>query len=334
MAHLYPVPHWRHVYRALLRESGYLPDPIARPYMHNYVRLSYRENWPKIIPNSAASPYGQIHLERKARKLLSLLTRANEGYLKPLERVLMLSYGRAGVQRRNLLEPLLGLPEQIQKAKRPYPADYSRIVLARPAEWEPLPTLQALIDSQVQRRELKQLGLTERIKETKPEYPGTNVWGQEASPKKLNAVKRKWFMALVDNLLPPLPEDQWNTLSGLVIGTEPWTEPQRRPRRALDEWSRSALDAEFLVFGPKKGETFEKFAKGRPHHIKRKLMQNLWDKVCTATPRMHWDGNKGQWLVQWGSPKVEAPIYRTLDPGMEDALFGGVDAKTGQLLKT
>lgn len=323
------VPHWKHVYRSLLRESSYLPDPISREYMRKYVRFQYRYYWPKVIPNSVVAPFGQINLEARGRKLLSLLTRANEGYLKPLERVLMLSYGRTGKRRHVLLRPLLGLGTSSSNDGCTIPASQRKTF----EPWTFPPGLDTLVKDQVKQIGVRSVGVRPLIKQATFKPPEKNSWGRPLSPSRIFARRRKWYLSTIDRVLPPLPDRDWNVLSGLMTGVEPWSEPQRRKRPVSDEGPQNALTAEFLIYGPKKGQTFEAFARGRPHHITLKLMRGLWGKVCEVTPRMTIHPDENLWDIKWGRPTEKPLPYRTLDPELGLALFEGVDLKTGEIPK-
>ncbi|EDN07456.1 hypothetical protein I7I51_03276 [Histoplasma capsulatum] len=320
------TPHWRHVYRALLRESDYLPDPIARQYMSSHVRESYRAYWPRVIPNSYTGPNGQFYLERRARKLLSILSRANEGYMKPLERVLMLSYGRIGRRRHVLARPFF-VPNS-SGDKTPF-----RFILPPtcPPSWEPIPSLSALMKSQMENRHLSNIDATPVIREIP--QPKKSIWNGHVSKRKVQKATEKWYNMVIKSVLPPIPDQEWNTLHGLVAGKEPWSLPKRRKRLDTNH-KRSDLDAEFLVFGPQKDRTFEAYVHGRPHKITRKLMTPMWERVLLATPRMTQIPETKDWIVRWGEPVV-SPIFRTLDPelGINSLLFDGVDRINGALLK-
>ncbi|PGG97381.1 hypothetical protein GX51_07351 [Blastomyces parvus] len=320
------TPHWRHVYRALLRQSSYLPDPIARQYMSSHVRESYRSYQPRVIPNSYTGPNGQFYLERRARKLLSILSRANDGYVKPLERVLMLSYGRVGRRRHVLARPFL-VPNS-SADKIPF-----RFILPPtcPPDWEPIPSLAALLKSQMQNRHLSAINATPAIHE-RPQ-PKKSIWDGHVSKRKVRKATEKWYDMVIKSFLPPLPDQEWNTLHGLAVGKEPWSLPKRRKRLDTND-TKSALDAEFLVFGPQKNHTFEAYTDGRPHKITRKLMTSIWDRVLLATPLMTQDPETKSWTVRWGKPVKQPPIFRTLDPelAINSLLFAGVDSTTGALL--
>src|SRR5262249_20872833 len=113
-----------HIYRALLRECTYLPDPIARDYLRKHVISSFRAYIPSRPPKPPNAKPNLLTPERKTRALrrarhgLYTLQRANVGHTKSLLRVLCLSYGQTGARRHELLKPLLSLlPEELAAAK-------------------------------------------------------------------------------------------------------------------------------------------------------------------------------------------------------------------------
>lgn len=380
------TPPWPHVYRGLLRETGYLPDPIARAYIGQYVRSSYRKLAPYAIeplpespsvpkppqpalearsPEKSPTPTGinrtqppslpqlqRPFLERRARQLLSILRRANEGYLRPLERVLMIAYGRAGRRRYDLLEPLLGLPEPkpTKKNKRKNKNrgidesidDRARaIATARPPPgWLPPPLLSELLSSQANNRTAAALRITPQPPKTSGPFgpPDTSLagggrttrWGRPLGDAAIERQRARWFGAIVASAQPPMGIEEWEVLYGLVTGTEPWTAPVRRPKGTegsgkVEKEPESQLTAHMLVFGPPKGFTFGAYAKGRPHRLTRRLMTRMWENVLAITPRTRWDSEGARWVVEWGHYENPAPVYRGIHPELVSELFGGVD---------
>ncbi|EEP81389.1 predicted protein [Uncinocarpus reesii 1704] len=305
---------WRHLYRSLVRECTYLPDPVAMDYMRDYVRSSFREN----ISEARIRGITQIkefHLHRRGRKLLSLLHRANEGYLKALEKVLLLAYGRIGKRRYFLMRPLL--PPQT-------------VIQTFDDNWQPPSALMTLLKSQSNQRTVTELGMRPVIKSFEPPIPKENIWGRPIPYKRRVNIRRRWYRLLIDSCLPILPGQDWGVLHDLATGKGPWTLPKRRKTLAVSQ-PTTFLTPEFLVHGPAKGPTFEMYSRGRPHNITRRLMEKLWRKVCALTPTMVWDEPRDRWAIQWGM--IDAPrriSAHKLDREKGIALFEGVDPRTGQ----
>ncbi|KAI5301292.1 hypothetical protein KEM55_006095 [Ascosphaera atra] len=346
------VPPWKHVYRALLREASYLPDPIARRYMRSYILDAYHYHYPRLVSDRDSAPQSQVSLEKQARQFLSVLKRANEGYLKPLEKVLLLSYGRTGRRRYELLEPYFGAAYPDKPKDRRDAGPPRRC----PKTWSPSESLLALISSQALNPKVKEAKVVPVIRETKP--PGKKAYrsGRPILPLKL---MQKWYESMLDRVLPPLPGDEWNVLHGLIVGTEPWTRPERRKRvnanveatggeqplplaedapdenaialgtKYLEDVELNTLSPEFLVFGPEKGQTFRPYIRGRPHNLRRRVMAKLWDRVIEQVPRLEYNAEataeaKAGWIVRWGRPAVEAPIYYTVERDLADFVFGDI----------
>jgi hypothetical protein len=124
----------RYVFRSLLRECTYLPDPAAQKYIAKYVRWRFenggeravtllghvekpdekkqkrhRNKYGKKLERSPApdAPEELGLLLKKAYKGLHQLIRANEGELRPLMKVLRHTYGRNGPLRYELMRSLL-----------------------------------------------------------------------------------------------------------------------------------------------------------------------------------------------------------------------------------
>jgi len=85
----------RHLFRAILREATYLPDQQARIYVATHAAARFREYSPGHKPDDVLKQRRHSQLDN-ARKSLSELRRANQGELKPLLKLLHLTYARIG----------------------------------------------------------------------------------------------------------------------------------------------------------------------------------------------------------------------------------------------
>ncbi|KAF3482681.1 uncharacterized protein GIQ15_02005 [Arthroderma uncinatum] len=323
-----PIP-WRSHYRALLREISYLPDPVANRYMAQYVTSRFRKFISveqQLLMDSAK--IGRLHT--RIRRNLRLLKLANEGYQKPLERVILMSYGRIGRRKRLLLRPLLNSEvDAVEAGVAPFSA-----------EWKPSPLLLALLQSQSENREVgaQRVRRPVKAKDLSPTIPEFNVFSKPlAEVRKIN-IRHRWYAAVLDKAFPPLPRHDWETLQSLVDGSEPWVLPKRRkgpqPNPATESDSQpqeNFLSAEFLVDGATKDATFAKYVRGRPHHITRRFMRHIWERICALTPRTWWDASENKWRVTWGMRRATPVIYRQLDPVKGMALFEGPHPVTGKI---
>ena len=110
----------RLVLRSLLRECTYLPDSFARDWTKQYILHRFRKYGFKAWQHRDDSNFDERLQEklREARAGLGLLRRANEGERKPLLKVLLMAYGRAGKRRHELMMPLMPtkMPKDLTEA--------------------------------------------------------------------------------------------------------------------------------------------------------------------------------------------------------------------------
>ncbi|KAF7122106.1 hypothetical protein CNMCM5793_000061 [Aspergillus hiratsukae] len=331
---LVPPEQWRHLFRALLRECTYLPDPIARGYMHDYVVGRFRRYSDKSQSkkeNDLQRQHRQHLLRKTATDKLSLLKRANEGYSRPLEKVLQLSYGRKGRRRRDLLDVFI-VPE--------VPPDALAVegILKKPSmfedDWEPPTLVLDLLKSQLRNGVSSQLSHRPVAKTLAPPIPKENSWGKPVAKSRRRNIRKEWYYEVLNSLLPPLPDAELDTLQGLISGRMPWTPPKRRKAVGvpMDSPSQTSLDVAFLTEGPKKGPTFRDFVNGRPHQITRRFMQRLWRRIYCMVPRFEWDEKNQKHYFKWESVKPMPGISTVVEHDQAPGIFQNVDAN-GRLIK-
>ena len=305
-----------HLFRTLLRECTYLPDPRARTYMHDYVLWSYRTYLPKRMPRTPISFKRQVKLLHRGRKWLSMLHRANEGYLKPLEKVLMITYGRSGKRRRELMQKLMA-PEPLMTteeiAKSTAPELYVKA-------WTPPAKVDALLRSQSQHRTW--LDRQSGKMQIKSNVPEENSWGKPMHPSRRKNLTRRWYVKQLDYLYPPLPYFEHKELQARVNGQREWDGPiPRRTRPRGDSDLKITTPSEkTLLEGPEKGHTFSKYVNGRPHQLTLRLMRSLWAVVFKHVPLLGWNLEKKRWTVTWGDP-VKPPELVAPPAAARDALL-------------
>lgn len=317
---------WQHICRALLRECSYLPDPLARAYHHDYVVQQFRHIAADRRPQRHQNAYRQNQHWKKASQKLSLLRRANEGYSRPLEKILRLSYGRKGKKRRDLLDELL----------QPSLADHTCVQewLSQPAHfsdgWEPPEVMVSLLKSQQSAGVAATMTLS-GLKQHAPVIPEHNSWGRPLHWRRRTNIRKRWYDDRLTELLPPLPQSEVDLLEGLIAGTVPWTPPKRRTAVGPAPKVQRAFGVEFLTEGPKKGETHRKHVDGRPHVITRRFMVKQWKRISSLIPRMTYDEEAQKHVFKWDSvwnvPKL-AFIPITENTGM----FDGVD-ENGKIIR-
>lgn len=304
---------WRHLFRATLRECTYLPDPIARNYMKNHIISRYRTV-------SSRSPKAGPQVVHAARNALSVLRRANEGYSRPLEKVLLLSYGRTGRRRHELLAKML-TPEIPNDSKA------LKELLSQPADfsdgWEPPAIVKNLAASQMQNTVVTAARIRPLIKQLEPLIPKQDSWGKELAHCRKKNIRRQWYNNTLCSLLPPLPEKDLQTLEGLMSGTVPWEPIKRRSSKAQVSPTESSGELfKLLARGPEKGTTFAEYANGRPHTITVRLMRRQWRRLSALVPRQYWNPISQKWRFLWDSPKEIPRLSFDLDSSIDaDAFF-------------
>lgn len=316
-----------HLLRALLRECTYLPDPVSRSYMHRYVVSSYRVYCPqRWLPCVEVPPARRIRLLHRARKSLSLLRRANHGQIRELQRVLLLTYGRIGKRRHEFMKPLIALP---------VPKDHKAVETLSPAskfdkDWKLPEVLEALLRSQASRRDASSLTIRPQVKQVKLEIPQKNAWGRPMPLKRKKNIARKWYAQVLDCVLPPLPQPEWELLQSLARDGCAWKGPQKRRPKATTMLTEEVLPAlpaltdEHIIRGSSKGQTFEPWSKGRPHRITKRLMMKIWRQIFELVPLMMWNTERGKWTVSWGLVKKPRPAMHFLSQHKSSVLFDGV----------
>ncbi|QKX59792.1 uncharacterized protein TRUGW13939_06934 [Talaromyces rugulosus] len=350
---LVPPEAWRHMLRATLRECTYLPDPIAKTYMRQYVLHRYRakaavfdakyqelaQNLPMpqstspVAENTSTSTSTsierQIRLRRSGRKLLRLLEHANEGYKKALERVLMLSYGRIGVKQHKLYSALLrdtGDAKQLNTNK-----DVEEILAKNCGcrfnkDWQPPKVLVEVLKAQ-RNSPYVQVDRSTRFKfNPKLQIPTLNSWLKPMPEVRLRNLKRQWYNRAKSSVLPPLDPSEWDILVGLLRGTVPWRPPVRRQKvpspLTPPPTELSPLES-FLLQGAQKGVTFDPYVDERPHRITRRFMVRVWEKIYHRSP-LRVETPQG---IRYKFPTDRRSPPLTLAVRSEEAncLFDGVD---------
>ncbi|OJJ47050.1 hypothetical protein ASPZODRAFT_131980 [Penicilliopsis zonata CBS 506.65] len=320
-----PSERWRSLLRALLRECSYLPDPVARKYMHEMVLQRYRHHAePKSKLKLLLDPPRQVALERATKQRLSFLKRANEGYTKPLEKVLFMSYGRTGKRRWELVTAFL-TPDT--------PVDTMAVkeVINQPGMfddgWAPPPILVGLLRSQLNSQHVAQVSPRLQIKDLRPVIPKQNVWGRPLAWSRKRNIRKRWYQGALDSVLPPLPESDLDVLKGLVTGTSQWAPPVKRKKQIEEDKDNPGpsaggiLSPQFLVDGPQKGPTFGKYVDGRPHQITRRFMQRLWRRVYSLVPDITLHPKTNRPIFNWHLFDEKPNLAITLGDGFDPGLF-------------
>lgn len=332
-----------HLYRSLLRETTYLFDSNARQYLHKYITSSFRS---KISNSRTSSQHlpdydGSIladkrHQLKRGRKFLSTLQKANQGYLRPLENVLNLTYGRKGRRRRELMtELMLREPDEILEQKAALDGKGGGVKQQQPVQqfakgWKPPPKFDALLRSQV----VLQSHLTHNKKiKTKPTLGENNAWGKPMPECRIRNATKRWYAQNARLLLPPLSEKEWQNIKARTEGDN-LVIPKRRSQARIrvftpeddmifDEESGTDL-VSGLIAGPAKHKTVrQKRLAGNPHKLKPRFLKRFYARtVLRNTPVVIADPVRSVITFKWelGQNKVSKTV-RLADEAHNSRLF-------------
>ena len=310
-----------HVFRALLRQCTYLPDPAARQYMHHHVVSRFRDYYPHDPLSRRHKPAALIKkrlpsLLRAARRGLVFLHRANHGHPRHLGKVLSMTYGRIG-RRRHLLLKDLKIPD--------VPVDQAAVEkLSQPANQDvPHPSEQLMVLVKSQAKRLLSQFSRSNLPRPKLEIPEKNSWGRPMPIKRVRNFKRRWYAETLDRIMPPLPEAEWTKLLMRASGQSPWEGPV--PRR---KWAGTPDDEEQSHVGRKRVQGDAQSHFSNPHNITPRYMRRLWAKISAQCPLMRPSAtNKFGWEVVWGDVKGRGMTQFVLGHGRGYGydMFEGVD---------
>ena len=310
-----------HIFRALLRECTYLPDPNSRKFFHDYVVSRFRAYCPHPYRNSCqrfkqtkTAIQLRPRLLKDAQKGLKSLCRANHGHPQHLSKVLAMTYGRIGPRRHELLR-------QLKVPHSPVNFEALKDLLRQrsdPANQQvphPSPQLLALLRSQMNRKETGYMRKLPR--QSEPEIPQMNAWGRPTPIKRVRNIKRRWYAKILSRIMPPLPETEWERLRKMALGENYFHQPIAR---------RGSSGERGIGL-----ETYKSKKKyRRPHDLHSRYLRRLWADVFQQCPLMRRDlGRPSGWHIIWPDMKRAAKVG--LDPFLfDDSYFDGVD-ESGKL---
>jgi len=343
----------RHAFRALLRAATYLPDSVARTYMHNYVVHRFRsvaDNIRSKNAEHAGKLIAKYHDHKRIRKVWQAARRlqhAGEGWEVDLKKVLFLTYGRAGKRRRELIQDLCR-PEE-----NTFPEDQAALeeLISKPSEkqshgLDQNTKLQAFLKSQ--RFNHPADSPRNKVRNLELKVPEKNIWGRPMPLKRQANIKRKYWADLLNRLMPPLPRYEWERLRDLSTGAIPLDEhlPRRsRAREAREE--EEAVDQKLLEYFSKptnrQSSDMKEIEIGmddivtqweertNPHIRGLKIltpryMRRLYATIWGITPTMSQDEVTKIWTTTWGGGRSAAHDGQVIAPSASDLeLFEGAD---------
>ncbi|TLD38467.1 hypothetical protein E2P81_ATG01010 [Venturia nashicola] len=362
----------RCVLRSLLREASYLPDSYARAWVKQQItsrferRNKNRKKRFKKGADEAVVKDVKIKDLKNAIKALRQLQAANNGEIAQLDKVLRLTYGRTGPYRRQLLEPLLtadplpdsnAVAEQLRRSQGPKTPEKSEwtidtVPVDKVFQQPPVldgdqviyvlspqySKLKAVIESQVQAHPPEMRGTA--LKRADYKMPQKNTWDRIMPRLRVKKMVHAAYTKLLDKVHPPLKNEDWDRLHGLVHGTvtgEGYVTRRKRiaerlgtltsydleklarlddtalpsERREEDDWLNNDVAVEdakedLLRDELSIGRRLDKSVKGAKagHQITPRFMQRMWLRVFEACPKLNWDEQRHGWNVTWGSRPV------------------------------
>lgn len=327
----------RHLLRALLRECTYLPDSQARHWVRQYAIGRFREDGFKGWQRREHPTHGE-YVQRKLQTMqhgIRLLARANDGERRPLLKVLLMTYGRVGKRRRELLGPLLtARPHQAEEEKSTEktahdeetfndtgkPAADTLSTSTKPpgarevnqGSWTYYvpdfpPQLQALLQSQLKHPPPH---LTRPLlRRMAPRLEELNSWKR---PMPLNRVKNQtkdWYARTLARTHPPLPTQEWDRLRDLASGAQ--SEPRISRRKRVGDLAPAGDD----TLLSRLTERVPRDRSRDAHAITPRYMRRMWATVFAQCPVMEWEGPREKWKVKWG----EHALHGLRRRGKEDA---------------
>lgn len=290
----------RSLYRALLRETTYLPDEAARLHVHLQVKARFFKYRSNAREHSEDTDF-EIRLRKaraNGRRYLHMLQRANAGETKDLLRVLLATYGRLGKRRRELINELrsLDLHDTTPESSKPLPQ-------TRAGQWINYtpgltPRLKALTISQKECPVERNVVARPRpVRSLVPKIPELNSWNRPMPLRRVKRMTERWWAGLLDKIMPPLTTAEWLRLFELATGRRRPVPPKRlvgtarKSNDPLEEVVRSK-NGRLRIQGDLKRSTTSRA-------VKRALTD-----VFRNCPHLHYDE---RWKVTWGSQALQDP---------------------------
>lgn len=342
-----------HLFRSLLREASYLPDPASRKFFQAHYRSRFRDYCPRKPrpgPNlrsndSHSAKDGEDSLKKaykrnvqmlaEARQELRFLQKANAGMDNALTKVLDLTYGRRGRRKHDLLKALMPpnrnpLNDQELRTLSEALDSASKEKASKPKMPLFSDKFVALIKSQMQQRQ----GAYKKPlpKSSAPKIPETNTWGRPMPVVRIKNLTKKWYAETLDRLMPPLPEAEWNRLGELAVGKERWLGPPQRRAKGTGSFEKADEAAGQEVEAAVRARK-EEYQAREAHNLTPRYMRRMWTGVFAQCPLIKWSPEKAKWDVKWGRVDEEKMVVLSVDQPVGWEPFEGVD-KHGKVVKT
>lgn len=378
------IPHPNtplHLYRHLLREASYLP-PLCRPWIISRIQTRHRDCQHKIDT--------KLYIQ-EAHHHLRYLRSANTGHVARILHLCYLATGRIGKRRRQLATLFLtkdppadtahlegdipsphhessstsattSAPSTTNSDKRKNPNKPDDIENNREPDWLDnwaMDKLQTIAASQVAHQGGNWPHSMRRSYDPKRGIPTENAFGRPFPQKVARNKLKKHYTSILHQLLPPLPQGEWDRLKDLTNGRASSPDDLRMPVRRIvaqpildEERGKETRDQEWgwMQYVTKPVRALERKnsrkmksltseldqdprGQGRPIGVRtlgsRKLRRGIYGRLFELSPAMTQNPKSGQWRVSWGSSelKVSKPTSTT-----DLEFFQGVD-NNGKLTK-
>ncbi|KAK6600506.1 hypothetical protein H4I96_07832 [Botrytis cinerea] len=345
------LPHFRRQYRALLREATYLPDSAARTFVHDLLVKRFNPPDPrKLNPKYWGTDYLRSKVDvkklqtrsKKNATKLHLLERVNlEGSVPDLQHVLLRTYGRAGHRRRELVTQLLrpGEDEMPQDDTALSQIIDSQISKNLDATKDAAPRAQRNAFVSHESTSKQSYGIDAREdKKAYARYTVNECMGTRPSRKTETKFATHMVASLLERVLPPLPEHEWNRLRDLAEGTQPIECPRPRRKAAIprngNEDTKSAgeemnslytkparLNTDVWAETTTKADLDDPQASNTPQNNRTRAMRRLYGMIWSLSSKMVQDENTKQYTITWGGQRSPSAAGEITKPSFRDAEF-------------
>jgi hypothetical protein len=191
------------------------------------------------------------------------------------------------------------------------------------------PRLKAVVTSQIRAG----ISLGREMKRDALDMDKYNVWGHSMPIKRARNLVRKFYADVMEKILPPLPNDEWEELEALAKGKVRWAGPvpRRSPAKPVsgsseEESMQSAaavIDQALALHKPSKAD--RPAGHERPHDLTTRSMRRLYAHVFNHCCKLDYNEKKQRWEATWGN--VGGELSPTFTRPEDEVLFAGVDAQ-------
>ncbi|KAI8959922.1 hypothetical protein F5Y11DRAFT_286380 [Daldinia sp. FL1419] len=329
------IPHPNtplHLYRHLLREATYLPL-LCRPWVTERIQARFRDCRQKPDPKP--------HI-KDAHHYLRYIRSANTGDVNRMLRLCYFATGRIGKRRRILGRTELSSDPPSNSAELEERVTFPNGKPRAPDwldNWSE-EKIMAIAASQHQHQG-KNLPFNMR-RNVDPErtIPKENCFGRPLTAKLARNKRKKHWVSILRQLLPPLPRGEWDQLGAIARGeadAKYYTMPPRRRVAQSLSTSHDASKPIWTDFVTKPIRSLERGSSrrmkslsgrededprghGRPIGVRvlgrRRLRRSLYVGVWQASPIVEKNPRSKKWSITWGHS--EQPISK---PRKKDLQF-------------